>query len=1228
MQLVPKGPQIPESLVDIIFEDKAVFFCGAGVSVNAGLPNFREFTEKISNEINADNDLFIKEEICHSRYDRAFQIFSTKYDNSKVFSAIQASLKLSDKADVSGHEAILRLANQRNSNNYRIVTTNFDEAFQTALSNISSGDFSIPDVAPKLPPVRENWWSIVYLHGRLSGCQNLDDLVLTSSSFGRAYLTEGWAASFIRKLFENFTVIFLGYSIDDPVMRYIVDAYQAEKGWNNRLPEGPYAFISFEEGDSDSTEETWKLKGVQPIIYPIKNRDHRSLYESFRKLAELKKIGEGAKYIEIKRIARSAPDIISDQDISCLKWAFRSDINKGLTALLNSKSPHVHKFLDTLETWKLKPKVPFISKQPVSMQAIWSTDEYDLHIKFGLWLGNYLEDPDILKWVIEKGGYLSPPVLERLRFSIQDIHKNGQCDSVLIQSWQLLLNLPAFQDSLLGSSGNARDLNTVIYYPGASHEEKALALFNALCPLVEVKHGESIYNSEENNDHVCYYINLDIDFPQLRHGYSMLNSLAEKNDFDDIVKVFKDQIFQLLQNFDFILQYVESINRRISYSMLFTTTAVYELPLDYHTRDWELIPVIIGRALLLGVENDPEDVKCAIMSWDNVLNSVILDRITLWLNGKKKIFNYNEFTELFSVKYKIYLDDTACFIELINTNMILYEDELTKKDKKNFSDTVVSWFNGTDKEEYAQNKCCQFLLLIHSQEKIESMYPDLENTLHAYLEKEKLWDQNREKIPYDGKDHNAIPCEHLFLKSPVEILEYINIESPFYDKRLFQLEDCVEKSDLEKTLLLLQYCTEEVRVEAMIIIRILNGITRKLRKGDDKERHAIPATHLKNILIQITKLPKSIFEKSELTVFELFQSITLKRKQDLFEPTLQTFDYLFEIAKSLPAREFANEHDIITVSISTWQYNLINALFHLLPETVQSGEYEFSEIVKSKIEILLDLKGYDRKYVILNLCSHLKYLYFLDAEWTKEHLFPCFSWSDEIISKYAWTGFLMNPQRTADMGKILFKHYKRALDELSEYESVRSNLTAILIVLHKNYSGIVADDDLKECIKFMTDEQQASFIDGVIYFIPDDESEKKVFWDTWLEKVFSKFWPAENSIKTQNLSMSLSKLLLQFENIFPKVYETISSYIIPFENFDWIVNKLNDREGKLIILRMHTKCTLDFVYQIHLFNEKEKWKIAETNKFLDKLSEIDDKIVEDPKFKDLKDEIRKFPDFD
>jgi hypothetical protein len=50
---------------------------------------------------------------------------------------------------------------------------------------------------------------------------------LTSADFGEAYLRSGWASRFVYDLLRRYTLVFVGYSADDPPMRYMLEATEA-----------------------------------------------------------------------------------------------------------------------------------------------------------------------------------------------------------------------------------------------------------------------------------------------------------------------------------------------------------------------------------------------------------------------------------------------------------------------------------------------------------------------------------------------------------------------------------------------------------------------------------------------------------------------------------------------------------------------------------------------------------------------------------------------------------------------------------------------------------------------------------------------------------------------------------------------------------------------------------------------------------------------------------------
>ena len=57
-------------------------------------------------------------------------------------------------------------------------------------------------------------------------------MVLTDKDIGRAYMDEEWALRFAHSIFQQFDVLFVGYSLEDPPLRCLSLALEggAEQG--------------------------------------------------------------------------------------------------------------------------------------------------------------------------------------------------------------------------------------------------------------------------------------------------------------------------------------------------------------------------------------------------------------------------------------------------------------------------------------------------------------------------------------------------------------------------------------------------------------------------------------------------------------------------------------------------------------------------------------------------------------------------------------------------------------------------------------------------------------------------------------------------------------------------------------------------------------------------------------------------------------------------------------
>ncbi|NIJ61676.1 SIR2 family protein [Qipengyuania flava] len=282
MRFLSNGPVIPSHLLTQRKEGNVIFFCGAGISRRAGLPDFGGLTQKVVEKLGAERALAAMERGDSS--DRVFSLLVREFGQSEIDREIYAALKAAKKPDLSCHQTILDLSRGVDGRP-QLVTTNFDLLFEAVKKRISR---VVPPALPDLS-LQQSIDGVVYLHGRLRKPEVgvPSGYVISSADFGRAYLSEGWATRFVKALRERYTIVLLGYRAEDPPMRYLLEGLNAADGVSYNSP--IYAFTQGDEGDA---EEEWQDRGVTPICYR-KSDDHAALWDTLSAWADAVRNPEG-----------------------------------------------------------------------------------------------------------------------------------------------------------------------------------------------------------------------------------------------------------------------------------------------------------------------------------------------------------------------------------------------------------------------------------------------------------------------------------------------------------------------------------------------------------------------------------------------------------------------------------------------------------------------------------------------------------------------------------------------------------------------------------------------------------------------------------------------------------------------------------------------------------------------------------------------------------------------
>lgn len=290
MRFLAYGPSIPDDLLLARDQGRVIFFCGAGVSrAYAKLPDFFGLANKVIKRLVIDdNDPSFKLMQEAGKIegnvgipgvisaDSIFGYLERDFTKRDIEEAVASALKPKADCDLTAHEILLDLATTPEGN-VQLVTTNFDRLFDKCGRKLQVWQ---PPRLPN-PSMPEEINGIIYLHGRSTPKYTAAEdggFVLSSSDFGRAYLSDGWATNFIRGIFQNYVVVFVGYSADDPPVRYLLEALHKTSG--NKI--NAYAFQS---GDHADAVTRWEHKGVDAIPYSP-DAGHKALWDSLEAWAE------------------------------------------------------------------------------------------------------------------------------------------------------------------------------------------------------------------------------------------------------------------------------------------------------------------------------------------------------------------------------------------------------------------------------------------------------------------------------------------------------------------------------------------------------------------------------------------------------------------------------------------------------------------------------------------------------------------------------------------------------------------------------------------------------------------------------------------------------------------------------------------------------------------------------------------------------------------------------
>lgn len=1008
---------IPYELIEAQQAGKLVIFAGAGVSMPApsSYPNF----PKLADEIAEGTGLKRKK-------NEPIDVFIGRIADSGTTVHEEVKRKLSDPESEPNHlhETIINIFSD--SDSIRLITTNFDEHFCTKILELQDDKHILHYYSPALPVGRE-FKGITYLHGCVT--QDARNLTLTDMDFGRAYLTDGWARRFLMDVFNEFTVLFIGYSHEDSTLKYLARGLPPKS-------QPRFAFVPQEE------VKKWDYLGIKAIHYPlkkVKNNDdkHVHLHSSLEKWVEISNKQLLHQRRLIKSIVKGKPTN-NKENLDYVKLILD---NPDTAQFFTESATHIEWLL-----WLEKERMI----DPLFDLGV--TDNLSMDL-FSRWISNRFllsHSEELFNMIARHKNILSPIFWHSIYFQLQFPHEDKMLPETFSRWILILLNSPKYFHA-------GRDLSNLLdscIFP--DHKEIALILFQYLTsPHVELETREktTIQGEEKSLGHDRIIIKGDIGY--LQDSWDRIF----KPNLDHYAEKLIIMTTHHLEHATLLLKTLrESTSEFDSLSYSRSAIEPHEQNRGYEQSD--ILVDIARESLDWIIDNKPEIAKGFIELWASS-RATLLNRLAIY--GVNLHPGYDTDIKIDWILEKGWLYDFHCHHEVYHLlksafpssskesrKQLIFEiekgrelpDNPDEDDKKNQINSIfrrLSWLGEWDPDDHVVSELIDQYKSEHPFAKADSEHPDLTHwmgpTSYGYdspLNIEELLEKDTEDedflkmlLTHKGTDFREGGREGI-----LRAVDFTIAQSFDWGWRLMQ---SLSKRD---------------HWQGDLWSAIFSGFV-------NHQQASLSSQQWEIVLDFILDTPR-LFESDRICykLADLIEEGVRGRVQGFPDTAIHSANKIASIIIDNWDDE-KEDNDENGFEMRSWLDTAINRgggkIGEFLLESLEIEQENsddksprIPEEYKAMFRSILNGESNDAAMGRVMIASRLWWLWALESDWIEEHMLPIFNWDKgEIRAQQAWHGYLFWGRWTQAMLPLMLPYYKSCFSKQKEYfsETIRAGLS-------------------------------------------------------------------------------------------------------------------------------------------------------------------------------------------
>lgn len=1156
MQFTADGPDVPVDVLRAQEEGRLVFFCGAGISMPAGLPSFEGLVSDVFQGLSATPSSAEQTELDAKTYDRVLGLLEGRFDPADVRAQVTKRLALGSDPPIASHQALLSLSRDRQGQ-LRLVTTNFDHLFEIADPSL------VPTAAPLLPvPKPHKWNQLVYLHGRLDRADpDGVHLVLTSADFGTAYLVERWASRFVTELCQHFVVVFVGYSVNDPPMRYLVDALASERRHDARL-QPAYALDGCAADAMPERKVEWEAKGIQPLLYDHVDT-HARLHSTLKEWARIWSGGMTSRRSLVSDLAPRPPGTLPREQRSQFCWALDEGTGAMAAELARLGRDADIGWLDELDRVGLLDgsrdscRCPLVdaghaTAQPVALDPV----------RRGIadWFATQLGEPALVKWVLKRGGRLHPDLVAIVRRALRD---SDAIPEALRKVW-------------LALSGSVRLHGGPDAYDRLGFHDRIGAedygapmraeLLCALAPEIQIRGPlPPLLGGDVEDDETASRVGQFASFEcELAAGQALRTLLEELRAREDWSEILCDLAFDLTHLLREALVFFAALDKA---SEAFDPSYVAQPSISPHDQNQHFH----GWTMLIELVRDSYE---ALQAADSGLAAALVE---YWCSLPLPLFR-----RLALHAFQMVGEGAAPrLLTLIESTPTLWLWSVPLE-RELYSTWSMLW-GGLDPEQRER-----LVSLIAAGPAREMARDDLQDEEWDRFRDHSTWER-LSRLRRAGAELGGAAADKLTaLESdhpdwrlsgaeeedfPFWMETDWEMPADFTGEELFALDDdallkVLREHDSNREGLLSRW-REGVAVHAK---RALGLLLQMLREGGApldavsqcliglREAGEVAEVQ-RDILAAVDALPQSLLDRLDVVhpATEALRSVSRTLPEELRASFLEVWDKIFERSTSLDA-PFGSSR--LTDALNHPVGVLAQILIELIPADAQTRGAGLPADLCARFDRVAGGEGEAAVLGRIILASRLGFLHNLDPDWAIRQLVPIFDWQESDEALTAWQGFLWAPWLNPSLWAVLKPHFIEGFDHSVELGEAVENLAGLLAAISIDGEDAPSPTEAADCLRGAGEDGRKSAAVWLQRRLMNAGAQASTLWRDAVGPWLASAWPREPVFRAPGSSEFLAWAACFAGDEFPNAAECVSSLVAPVDSARLVLKQL--LEGDLV----------------------------------------------------------------